>query len=275
MLYILLLIDRFCVIERPCGQNLLFQSLYGASSSDCFSPKRSWLHRYAIAFGVPRFLSDAVRTEITMYETLLRPQEVVPVTLPPIGQVMQRLKNAEVEAEARRLRQIAKANERNKKRKLETEHIVANVGTEAESTRRNPHKKPKTDQEVASSEGCEDGELVEGPSNEHSQGKVSKPPVTGQSRKTPLPEGTFHVTRPFTDVRGHTSYLTFAVLLPHGCVQPESTPATQSTPSNGATRSVANTQFTEDDPSWDAAVLSLTVEVRNLLDDECPLLMTT
>lgn len=205
-------------------------------------------------------LNEAGFTEITMYETLLRPQEVVPVTVPPIGQVMQRLMNAEVEAEARRLRQIAKANERNKKRKLETEHIVANVGTETESTGRNPHKKPKTDEEVASSDGCEDGELVKGLSNEHSNGKASKPPVTGQSGKTPLPEGTFHVTRPFTEVRGHTSYLTFAVLLPYGCVKSENTQATQSTPSNGARRSVANTQFTEDDPSWDAAVLSLTVE---------------
>ncbi len=200
-----------------------------------------------------------------MYETLLRPQEVVPVTLPPIGQVIHRLKNAEIEAEARRLRQIAKANEKNRKRKFgETGHVATNVGTVTKSTETNPCKKPRMDDEAASSEDAEDGELLEAPSNEHSNGKPSKLPANGQSGKSPFPEGTFHVTRPFTEVRGHTSYLTFAVLLPSDRVDKlGSAQGTQSSTSNGGSGTMtrlADTQVTGDDPSWDAAVLRLTEE---------------
>ncbi|KAF8340732.1 tRNA methyltransferase complex GCD14 subunit-domain-containing protein [Cantharellus anzutake] len=226
----------------------------------CFSPCVEQVLRTVSA------LNDAGFTgmcQITMYETLMRPQEVVPITLPPIGQVIQRLRNAEVEGEARRLRQIAKANEKNKKRKL-GDNGYDDAGMATASAGGNPCKKPKTDDEAGTSEGGEDGEIVHPVSVRQDVGDGSRTPVGG--KPPPLPESSFHVTRPFTEVRGHTSYLTFAVLLPHDFVKWESGSAIQNAgTSNGlpgdTSQSAIDSQGMGDDPSWDAAALSLTVEV--------------
>ncbi|KAJ8454303.1 hypothetical protein ONZ51_g13105 [Trametes cubensis] len=77
----------------------------------CFSPCMEQVLRTVSALNEAGFtVFIATHTEITMYETLLRPHQVdTTPALEPIGAVAARLKQAEARREEKRLRQIAHA----------------------------------------------------------------------------------------------------------------------------------------------------------------------
>ncbi|KAH8114491.1 tRNA methyltransferase complex GCD14 subunit-domain-containing protein [Phellopilus nigrolimitatus] len=81
----------------------------------CFSPCMEQVLRTVAA------LNEAGFTDITMYETLLRPHEVHAIPLLPINEVGDRLKRSEIRREEKRLKQVAlsqtKRDNSSKKRK--------------------------------------------------------------------------------------------------------------------------------------------------------------
>ncbi|KAH9931641.1 tRNA methyltransferase complex GCD14 subunit [Epithele typhae] len=149
----------------------------------CFSPCMEQVLRTVSA------LNDAGFTEITMYESLLRPHHVDAVpALPHVGAASARLKAAEARREEKRLRQIASAragaDRRAEKRKAGGDGDEQDDdGADGASAVCRPRPRPY---------GGGDGGGVE---EEEEEPKIS-------------------VSKTFPEVRGHTSYLTFAVLLP-------------------------------------------------------------
>ncbi|RDB14861.1 tRNA (adenine(58)-N(1))-methyltransferase catalytic subunit TRM61 [Hypsizygus marmoreus] len=106
----------------------------------CFSPCMEQVLRTVNA------LNDAGFTDITMYETLLRPLDVAQVPmLQPISEISEKLKQAERKREDKRLKQIA-ANRRNaSKRKREEDGPGADTPVETEDEASS--KRIKTDDE--------------------------------------------------------------------------------------------------------------------------------
>ena len=123
------------------------------------------------------------RADITMYETLLRPHEVQQFPTPlPLSHVIDKLKDMEKFREEKRLRQIA-----NHKRKRE----------DAEFSE--PDKRARTDELSAGDQNSLQAPLItvreEDDANEVEAQMVS-------------------LSKVCHEVRGHTSYLTFARLVP-------------------------------------------------------------
>ncbi|KAG9045128.1 hypothetical protein FS837_006986 [Tulasnella sp. UAMH 9824] len=153
-----------------------------------------------------------------MYETLLRTIDVG--SYPPlksVGTVAEKLKDADVKREARRVKQIEdsaiRAKEKGKKNAIGTGVQDMEIVEEAE----NPHGQKRKAEEDSAANGQSNaphGEDIE----------------AGPSTKKPKPDGPSPLTlevvtekaalerislgKPFPEQRGHTSYLTFAILLP-------------------------------------------------------------
>jgi tRNA (adenine57-N1/adenine58-N1)-methyltransferase len=174
-----------------------------------------------------------------MYETLLRPHEVAQVPqLQSIGQVSEKLKEAEKRREEKRLRQIANNKLRQassapaipsptepepvptkRKREDEDGHHTPRDLT-PDSTSPEP-KRVKSDAEAANTITASvqmdmedfDGEMMvdESPMEVGDSSPVSKPRIS--------------VSNALPDVRGHTSYLTFAVLVPLSTLHVDPPPA--------------------------------------------------
>jgi tRNA (adenine57-N1/adenine58-N1)-methyltransferase len=176
-----------------------------------------------------------------MYETLLRPHEVANIPQPrPIGEISEKLKEAEKKREEKRLRQIANNNAKRKR----GDHRVGS-GDEAIARQQDlgpgdaspDRKRARTDGGEGECEDAEaaaeadiiavsvqtdmitaDGEIVD----RDGSGLVV---VADESRRMEITNSPSHapavapcsrisVSNAFPDVRGHTSYLTFAVLVP-------------------------------------------------------------
>ncbi|KAI0755110.1 tRNA methyltransferase complex GCD14 subunit-domain-containing protein [Daedaleopsis nitida] len=190
----------------------------------CFSPCMEQVLRTVST------LNEAGFTEITMYETLLRPHQVdAAPPLTPVGAVSARLKQAEARREEKRLRQIANARAgaelRAGKRKAEEGEGEGDEGRE---------KRARADPDGMSGAATETGGEGEGEESEgwagQSESAVRTKPDTaislsaGPSASAPvrLEEREEEAVEPakvtfsktFSEVRGHTSYLTFAVLPP-------------------------------------------------------------
>jgi hypothetical protein len=156
----------------------------------------------------PYVCVDAVQTDITMYETLIRPHEVNQVpTLLPIGEVSEKLKKAEQKREEKRLRQIANArsNPRGKRKRGD-----AADGEIIEAVEDTGNKRVKTDDEDEVGSRIETSQSVE---------MVSLPDTfspSGEPQPTdPYTSSTkMNIFKAMPEVRGHTSYLTFACLVP-------------------------------------------------------------
>lgn len=159
----------------------------------CFSPCMEQVLRTVSA------LNDAGFTDITMYETLLRPHEVNQVpTLQPISQVSDKLKKSEIRREEKRLKQIAQRNRHGAKRKRDDGAAEDNEEAASDDPTSGT-KRIKTDDEMAADDDPgiafpEDGETEE--------------------TTVAVPEVKIAVSKGCPEVRGHTSYLTFACLLP-------------------------------------------------------------
>lgn len=148
-------------------------------------------------------------SDITMYETLIRPHEVSQVpTLVSITEVSEKLKQAEQKREGKRLRQIANSRNIVGKRKR-----VENADDEVlESGQDTGNKRAKADDEQGGSQipstldlpgSAQDPDISEAPSS------VEKITIEKQ-----IPEEKFNASKIIPEVRGHTSYLTFACLIP-------------------------------------------------------------
>ncbi|CAK5270627.1 unnamed protein product, partial [Mycena citricolor] len=156
----------------------------------CFSPCMEQVLRTVSA------LNDAGFSEITMYETLVRTHDVsqVPV-LQPISDVVEKLKRAEGIREVKRLKQVAagqrsRENPHGEKRKRDQ---PAGEGSEPEDS---GGKRLKTEEEMGGDDAAPDND------------------VSGNDVRLPVPPAKISVSKAMAEVRGHTSYLTFAVLLP-------------------------------------------------------------
>ncbi|EKM51636.1 uncharacterized protein PHACADRAFT_261888 [Phanerochaete carnosa HHB-10118-sp] len=162
----------------------------------CFSPCMEQVLRTVSA------LNEAGFTEITMYETLLRPQQVdAPPAPPSVADVAAQLKRAEARREEKRLGQIAHAHrQRAAKRKHEDVEAAAAGDGDGDGD--------ETGGKRARTEEGEDSAATDTPA-------PAAVLVVGSEEATEaVEERKISVSKAFPEVRGHTSYLTFAVLLP-------------------------------------------------------------
>ncbi|KAG9103018.1 hypothetical protein FRC06_000466 [Ceratobasidium sp. 370] len=155
-----------------------------------------------------------------MHETLLRPHDVCNTPMQTIGDVAARLRDIEVRKEERRLKQIETSN-RDKKRKRPEET--------SEDLPEDVAKKAKVNNPCSGKLEDQTGNLPPAPALEPglSNGLDCTEPSTKDAlrpKRTPHhPNATvpadsdaerYIVSKPFGEVRGHTSYLTFAMLVP-------------------------------------------------------------
>ncbi|KAJ8473157.1 hypothetical protein ONZ45_g16400 [Pleurotus djamor] len=162
----------------------------------CFSPCMEQVQRTVIA------LNDAGFTEITMYETLVRAHEVDQVpALRSIEDVATSLKKAEQRREDKRIRQIVVSRQNLAKRKR-------GDGGESDLTQvqtRDDGAEPVAGGKRTKTDELEES-LQESGSVEPSFADMPEGQSTGSTAK-------IAVSKAFAEVRGHTSYLTFASLL--------------------------------------------------------------
>lgn len=199
---------------------------------------------HIIGFRVYEFIKHNFNIEITMYETLLRPHEVAQVPqLQSIEKVSEKLKDAEKRREEKRLRQIAN----NKARLAATattgaEPVSPTSGISAKRKRDNDNDELPSDEstlpdldpgdappDTKRAKADEGGEGIEAEVDAVTasvqvdmikaadvEGKLavdeSRMAITAFS--SPVPSSRISVSNALPEVRGHTSYLTFAVLVP-------------------------------------------------------------
>ncbi|KZT73957.1 tRNA methyltransferase complex GCD14 subunit [Daedalea quercina L-15889] len=191
----------------------------------CFSPCMEQVLRTVTA------LNDAGFSDITMYETLLRPHQVDSVpALPPISQIGEKLKKSEQKREEKRLRQIANSRAAAGKRKR-SDDADEDDGDRAEGSL---GKRLKTDDE----DDVTQHEDEQSPRTGNQQS--GRPVADAAETKGALPENPprkITISKTFPEVRGHTSYLTFACLLPTLPVAQTPASGTEGAVNNPATSS--------------------------------------
>lgn len=136
-----------------------------------------------------------------MYEALLRPHEVSQVPAPiSIESVVAKSREAELEREARRQRQIAASKALKRKRAA----ADGNTDRDDEHAGKRAKAEQIADEELELYEktDVEPAPVVTRPS----KAPTPNPPVSSDTLETTR----VIVSRPFPEVRGHTSYLTFA-----------------------------------------------------------------
>ena len=207
----------------------------------------------SITFFGPRRISISLCSEITMYETLVRPIEVFQIPpLQPISIVSEKLKKSELKREDKRLRQIAanKAATANAKRKRDVVAADGSVDGSLNAATELPHgagqtgrtsKRVKTEEDDGVPQMEEqdinmdmdvnvDTEvtLIGSPSTSAFPLVKTVDPITTTSLSMsttdvvadiPIstatsPPAKINVSKALPEVRGHTSYLTFACLIP-------------------------------------------------------------
>jgi tRNA (adenine57-N1/adenine58-N1)-methyltransferase len=185
-----------------------------------------------------------------MYETLLRPHDVSnPAPLTPIGAIAARLKEAEQRREQKRLLQIANAQARNAedaalKRKRDDDEpteAVSEAGHERPSTEVDAHAQAskRTRKDPEERDNAREGEVGSGaevqlPSGSAAPRDDAIPAVKPTTSHAPAQNakgkanvknkseiGGPVVSKVFAEVRGHTSYLTFASLVPQSSLPGE------------------------------------------------------
>lgn len=175
----------------------------------CFSPCMEQVLRTVSA------LNEAGFSDITMYETLVRSHDVAQVpVLQSVSEIGDKLKKAEEIREIKRLRQIAagqrsRENPHGEKRKRDDAMEVEVLPTVTEAEDSGSGKRLKTDDEMTDatlSRITHDGDVS------RSLDGATRTPHTGPNHSG-LP-AKISVSKAAAEVRGHTSYLTFATLLP-------------------------------------------------------------
>ena len=167
---------------------------------------------------MPAYLFGAISSDrpidLTMYETLLRPHDVHHVPkLVSINTIIEQVKLHEIKKEQRRLEQVAAADRQRNSRKRKRE----------EDNGRAEEDGPDPDLGTGDQKRRRDVDASSLPTP-LAVGQVQAEPNTGpeptsllskrkESRLAALATST-PMSRPMPEVRGHTSYLTFATLLP-------------------------------------------------------------
>ena len=203
--------------------------------------------RAGITFSGLQQISTSFYSEITMYETLVRPIEVFQIPpLQPISIVSEKLKRSELKREDKRLRQIAAnkaAAAASAKRKRDTMAADGNVDGSLNAATELPHgagqtgrtsKRVKTEDEgvpqMEENDMDVDVEItaIGSPSTSAFPLVKAVDPITTTSLSMsttdvvadiPISTATttpakINVSKALPEVRGHTSYLTFACLIP-------------------------------------------------------------
>jgi tRNA (adenine57-N1/adenine58-N1)-methyltransferase catalytic subunit len=204
----------------------------------------------SITLSGPRRFSISLYSEITMYETLVRPIEVFQIPpLQPISIVSEKLKKSELKREDKRLRQIAAnkaAAAASAKRKRDTVAADGSVDESLNAATESPHgagqtgrtsKRVKTEEDDGVPQMEEQDinmdvnmevTLIGGPSTSAFPLVKAVDPTTTTSLSLSTtdvvadiqvstatsPPAKINVSKALPEVRGHTSYLTFACLIP-------------------------------------------------------------
>ncbi|KAH0585888.1 hypothetical protein H2248_007169 [Termitomyces sp. 'cryptogamus'] len=187
----------------------------------CFSPCIEQVLRTVNA------LNDAGFTDITMYETLLRPVEVshVPVSQ-PIGDISEKLKQAERKREEKRLQQIA-AGKQNKRKRGDGTPLKDQLEEASEvDTAAGERKRLKTNEE-SDTVVPEPLQGMDLDSSEEAVGVAPSIPLAPSGPPVQIFPSKVNLSKVMPEVRGHTSYLTFASLMPF-------TPPAETEPSTAA-----------------------------------------
>ena len=165
--------------------------------------------------------------EITMYETLMHPHQVDSIPqLPSIDGISDQLKRAEARREEKRLKQIAQAQRAAKRKRGETvddEEDKGGAGGAVEGDKQGTGKRAKT--EESEREDAGDAQMLSGSATPNAGASivaaVSAAIAPTQVREAAAQDDSseavaksISVSKVFPEVRGHTSYLTFAVLAP-------------------------------------------------------------
>lgn len=152
--------------------------------------------------------------DITMYETLVRPHEVNQIPdLSPITEVTERLKKAERRREEKRQRQIANSRLNHQIKRKRTDQPDGEAGRSKEEA---GNKRARTDDE---DDPDTRSSLERIPStNDKQQAEIKetfsvKVDEEGNTSDTET-RAKLNVSKAMPEVRGHTSYLTFACLIP-------------------------------------------------------------
>jgi tRNA (adenine57-N1/adenine58-N1)-methyltransferase len=152
-----------------------------------------------------------------MYESLMRPHETQPLTKPlHISEITKQLAEAEKRKETRRIRQMEEAKRRNnaKKRKLEDlESEEPNGATSGAEDQQSLTSQKRLKNSVISGDSA-----LHGPLDTKDEEAVVEAEINAD-------DDTQVVSRVSAEVRGHTSYLTFALYLPY----PFPTPSAEET----------------------------------------------
>lgn len=151
-----------------------------------------------------------------MYETLVRPQEVNQIpALESIADVSEKLKKAEQKREEKRLRQIANSRLNQKRKRNESgEGDTVDVGEEAgiKRTRTDEEDDTSAQPKLEQSRLTVDHQMSDGTSEQFGTSStiVEEPGAAADAQSATK----INVSKTMPEVRGHTSYLTFACLAP-------------------------------------------------------------
>ncbi|KAG8781237.1 tRNA (adenine-N(1)-)-methyltransferase catalytic subunit trm61 [Ceratobasidium sp. 428] len=202
----------------------------------CFSPCMEQVLRTVSA------LNELGFTGVTTHETLLRPHDVCNTPMQTVGEVAARLRNIEVRKEQRRRKQIETSNRDKKRKRPEetSEDQLEDVAKKAkkeglsvgepEAQNGNPPLAPVPEPDLSG--GVDDAksstkDALKSKRTPHHPNAII--PVNSSAER-------YIVSKPFSEIRGHTSYLTFAILVPsspRSGVAPEGTTANGSSPADG------------------------------------------
>ncbi|ORY82905.1 tRNA methyltransferase complex GCD14 subunit-domain-containing protein [Leucosporidium creatinivorum] len=204
----------------------------------CFSPCIEQVLRTVTA------LSELGFSDITMYEALTRDHEPATTLLPDVSAAIERIQGHEAKKERRRESQIAEAQrkreEKERKRKHDEESGAVDGAEEGEEGSKSKKARVEesegvTEEDVTMEEGASTT-AASTPAPEESTSAIANPPPlptvatpsssnnngkgnNSNNKKQPYVNPNHHAPKHMTfragaQTRGHTSYLTFATLLP-------------------------------------------------------------
>ena len=144
-----------------------------------------------------------------MYEALIRNYDVQTVELPSVAEHQRKLKDVETKKAERRKFQINESKER--KAQLEAKKAVEGAASTEDSTKR--ERDEEEPEESAKRQKLDEDEAP----NEAAPQTVASGTTNGAqpaARSQPIEPTKVLTSRQLTQIRGHTSFLTFATLVP-------------------------------------------------------------
>ncbi|CAE6523883.1 unnamed protein product [Rhizoctonia solani] len=175
----------------------------------CFSPCIEQVLRTVSA------LNELGFTGVTMHETLTKPHDICNAPMQTVEDAAIRLRDIETRKEQRRLRQIESAARDKKRKRIE--------GNEEVQENESPKRTKMESKTRAGEESPPELDPSDSLSNNPPPPQPKRGPHTGVKPSAAPEEERYVVSKPFGEVRGHTSYLTFAMLVPsaYGDTQPK------------------------------------------------------